>query len=97
MASRTSRIRTRTFTSQVSQFRSSEMECMRFVVSLSSFAVRGWPFAIRCSLIVVCRANRERRRANSVGFSIPTILRSSRTTACTEKSQCRRWRHRGYR
>src|SRR5271163_2612309 len=32
MASRTIRIRMRTFTSQVSQFRSSEMECMNFVV-----------------------------------------------------------------
>ena len=30
MASKTIRIRMRTFTSQVSQFRSSEMECMKF-------------------------------------------------------------------
>jgi hypothetical protein len=32
MASNTIRISTRTFTSQVSQFRSSEMECMNLVV-----------------------------------------------------------------
>src|ERR1700716_4256829 len=37
MASRTIRIRMRTFTSQVSQFRSSEMECMK--VSLQPSAV----------------------------------------------------------
>jgi hypothetical protein len=32
MASRTIRIRMRTFTSQVSQFRSWDVECMNFVV-----------------------------------------------------------------
>jgi hypothetical protein len=46
MASRTIRIRMRTFTSQVSQFRSSEMECMNSVVSRS--AVQPSVCARRC-------------------------------------------------
>ena len=40
MASRTIRIRMRTFTSQVSQFRSSEMECIESVVRRQSLVVR---------------------------------------------------------
>jgi len=47
MASKTIRIRMRTFTSQVSQFRSSEMECMNSVVGRSLFVVDALVVVIR--------------------------------------------------
>jgi hypothetical protein len=53
MASRTIRIRMRTFTSQVSQFRSSEMECMRLASSVSVVSRLSFAFVVRCSLFVV--------------------------------------------